>query len=124
MNQETRFSGHWIVAQQGKGKTNLLLHMLASDIQKDCSIIIMDSKGELTAPIRNLALYHDALIVLDPNQPFAINPLDVPKTDIIRAINNLEYIFGAILEATATPMQKALLRTILRAVIIAFPNPT
>jgi type IV secretory pathway VirB4 component len=123
MNPETRFSGHWICAQQGTGKTNLLLHMIASDLKKDAAIIIMDAKGDLTGPVRNLAL-GDRLVVLDPRQPFAINPLDVEKTDIRRAVNHLEYIFGALLEADVTPMQKALLRTILRAVIIAFPKPT
>jgi type IV secretory pathway VirB4 component len=122
MNPETRFSGHWICAQQGTGKTNLLLHMIASDLEKDAAIIIMDAKGDLTTPVRNLAL-GDRLVVLDHRQPFAINPLDVPKTDVRRAVNHLEYIFGALLEANVTPMQKALLRTILRAVIIAFPNP-
>ena len=97
--------------------------MLASDLQRDAAIILMDSKGELTAPIRNLAL-GDRLIVLDPEHPFAINPLDVPKTDVRRAVSMLEYIFSVLLEANVTPMQKALLRSILRAVVIAFPEPT
>src|SRR6266536_678594 len=123
MNPETRFSSQWICAAHGTGKTNLLLHMLASDLKKDADIIIMDAKGDLTAPIRELAL-GTRLIVLDPHNPFAINPLDVPKTDVKRAVNHLEYIFGALLEANVTPKQKALLRSILRAVVIGFPNPT
>src|SRR5262249_2454728 len=81
-------------------------------------------------PIRNLnvdALHlnlYNRLVVLDPRHPFAINPLDVPKTDGKRAVNHLEYIFGALLEANVTPMQKALLRSILRAIVIGFPEPT
>src|SRR5262249_58641365 len=122
-NPETRFSGQWIVAAQGTGKTNLLLHMLASDLKKDASIIIMDSKGDLSTPIRNLCL-GNRLVLLDARQPFAINPLDVPRADPKRAVNHLEYIFGALLEANVTPMQKSLLRSILRAVVIGFPQPT
>ena len=123
MNEETRFSGHWICARQGMGKTNLLLHMLSSDLQKDASIILMDSKGELTQPIRKLAL-GDRLVVLDPHFPFAINPLDVPRTNVKRAVNQLEYIFGVLLDATVTPKQRAFLRSILRAAIISLPDPT
>jgi type IV secretory pathway VirB4 component len=94
MNQETRFSGHWIVAQQGMGKTTLLLNMLASDLRKDASIIIMDAKGDLINATKHLDL-GERLIVLD-EEPFAINPLDVPKTDVRRAVNFLEYIFDSI----------------------------
>src|SRR5215831_18615000 len=123
MNQETRFSGHWMCAKQGKGKTHALLTMVASDLKKDCCIIVMDGKGELTAPVKSLAM-GSRLVVIDPNTPFAINPLDVPKTNIRETINHLEYIFGGLLEANVTPLQKGLLRTLIRAVIIAFPNPT
>jgi len=123
MNEETRFSGQWIVAAQGTGKTNLLLHMLASDLQKDASIIIMDSKGELTAPVRKLALV-DRLIVLDPHEPFAINPLDTGDDDVENAISHIEYVLGALLEAKITPMQKSFFDSLLHAVILAFPNPS
>lgn len=123
MNQETRFSGHWIVAAPGMGKTNLLLHMLASDLKKDATIIIMDAKGELTEPIRNLAL-GDRLIVLDPDHPFPLNPLDVKNGDIEHAISTIEYILGALLEAKITPKQKAFFDSLLHAVLLAFPDPT
>jgi hypothetical protein len=46
--------------------------MLSSDLKQNASIIIMDSKGELTRPIRKLSL-GERLIVLDPKQPFGIN---------------------------------------------------
>ena len=123
MNPETRYSAHWIVGQQGTGKTTLLLHMLASDLQKDAAIIILDAKGDLSSAIRHLSL-GDRLIILDPTQPFAINPLDVSGTNITHATDGLLYIFGALLDATVTPMQEAFLRPLLRAVITAHPNPT
>src|SRR5262245_59867110 len=114
MNQETRFSSMWLVAQQGAGKSNTLLHMVSQDIQRDCAVIILDSKGDLSRPVRNLAL-KERLIVLSPQSPFAINPLDVPKTDVKRAVNQLEYIFGALLGASVTPKQQSFLRSLLRA---------
>lgn len=123
MNPETRFSGHWIVALQGMGKTNCLLHMLSSDLQKDASVITMDAKGELTKALRSLNL-GDRLVLFDPREPFAINPLDVPRNDIKRAVNLLEYIFSGLLDAQATAKQTGFLRSILRAVILAVPNPT
>jgi type IV secretory pathway VirB4 component len=123
MNPETRFSGQWICAAQGTGKSNMLLHMLARDLKRDAAIIIIDPKGDVSGPIRNLDL-QDRLVILDPRQPFAINPLDVPKDDVRKAVNNLEYIFGVLLDASVTPMQKSLLRSILRAVVTAFPEPT
>ncbi len=125
LDLDTRCSGHWITAQQGMGKTTLLLSMIASDIQKDASVIVLDPKGDLSGPVRKCAL-GDRLVVLDPlaQTPFAINPLDVPKTDVRRAVDVLEYIFGVLLEAGVTPKQKALLRSILRAIVIGFPDPT
>jgi type IV secretory pathway VirB4 component len=121
MNQETRFSGHWIVGAQGTGKTTLLLHMLAADLKRDASIIILDAKGDLSHPVRNLAL-GDRLIVMD--EPFAINPLDVSPTDVRRAINFLEYMMGSLLDANVTPRQRSLVRSVLRAAIAGFPGAT
>jgi len=123
MNPETRFSAHWIVAQQGMGKTNLLLHMLATDFAQDACVITLDAKGDLTNAVRHLSL-GDRLLVLDPREPFAINPLDVSKTNITYAVDQLLYIFGALLDANVTPMQEAFLRPLLRALVIAHPKPT
>ncbi|QHP67431.1 hypothetical protein EI171_08315 [Bradyrhizobium sp. LCT2] len=121
---EARFSGHWIVAGQGLGKSNLLLHMISEDIPTDASVIVVDPKGDLTNSIRNLAL-GNLLVTLDPTfVPFAINPLDVPKTDTKRAVDQIEYIFGAILGTGITPKQQALLRSLLRACILCIPNAT
>src|ERR1043166_3212961 len=104
MNPETRFSGHWIVGAPDTGKTNLLLHMLASDLQKDAAIIIMDAKGELTKAVRSLSI--PGMRIVDPREPVAINPLDVTED----AIDQVLYIFGGLADAKATAKQEALLR--------------
>src|ERR1700680_3925349 len=124
LDQETRYSGHWIVAQQGMGKTTALINMIAADIQRDACVIVMDAKNDLTEAVRHLNLGL-RLIVLDPaDTPFALNPLAVPKTDTKRAVDQVEYIFGAMLGASVTPKQQALLRSLLRACIIGIPDPT
>ena len=50
---ETRFSGHWIIAPPGRGKTTLLHTLVADDLEKDAAIVLMDSKGDLIEPIKN-----------------------------------------------------------------------
>ena len=122
--EETRFSGTWICSPQGRGKTTLLHTLVMRDLEKDASVILMDSKGDLLGPISQLKHLKDRLIIIDPTNPIAINPLDVPKQNIRTAVAHLEYIFSALLEAKITPKQQALFRSVLRALLIAFPNPT
>jgi hypothetical protein len=123
---EQRFSGHWIIAPPGRGKTTLLHSMLAEDFKRDASIIVMDSKGDLIDPIRNLKEFEDRYIIIDPDpqNPIAINPLDIPKANITHAVDLLEYLFGSLLEFKMTALQTTLFRSVLRALVTVFPNPT
>ena len=59
--EETRFSGHWIIAPPGRGKTTLLHAMVADDLDKDAAIVLIDSKGDLIEPIKNLRSIKDRL---------------------------------------------------------------
>src|SRR5205085_3393291 len=77
--EEARFSGHWILSPPGRGKTTLLHAMVMDDILKEgACLILMDSKGDLIEPIRNLRSIEDRLVIIDPDpqHPVAINPLD------------------------------------------------
>jgi hypothetical protein len=123
MNPEVRFSGHWFCAQQGSGKTFALTQMIARDLQKDAAVIVLDSKGQLTGAVRKWAL-GDRLTVLDPSEPFAICPFDIPKTNISAAADQILYLFSALLGTTISPMQQSLLRPIIRALVIGHPSPT
>ena len=62
---EQRFSGHWIIASPGRGKTTLLHSMFLDDLKRDASIIVMNSKGDLINPIKELQAVKDRLILID-----------------------------------------------------------
>jgi len=121
-----RFAGHWVIAPPGRGKTTLLHAMVADDLRKDASIILMDSKGDFIEPFRDLKELEDRLILIDPDpqHPISINPLDIPRTDLSQAIDLLEYLFASLLEFKLTPTQTMLFRSVLRLLVTEIPNPT
>jgi hypothetical protein len=123
---ETRFSGHWVVAPPGRGKTTLLLSMFLDDLKRDASIIVMDSKGDLINPIKSLKAVQDRLVLIEPDAdfPLALNPLDIPSADIAHTIALIEYVFSSLLDAKFTPLQMTLFRNVLPAIIEGIPNPT
>ena len=59
---ETRFSGHWIVAPPGRGKTTLLHSMFLEDVKRQASIIVLDIKGDLINPIKELKAVQNRLV--------------------------------------------------------------
>jgi hypothetical protein len=124
---EARFAGHWVLSPPGRGKTTLLHALVMDDIQKpDACLILMDSKGDLIQPIRELAEIQDRLVLIDPDpeNPIAINPLDIGQTNLARSVDLLEYLFASLLEFKMTAMQTTLFRSVLRALVTTFPNPT
>ena len=123
---EQRFSGHWIVAPPGRGKTTLLHSLFLNDLNRPAAIIVMDSKGDLINPLRNLKAVADRLVVIEPDEdhPLALNPLDIPQANVAHTISLLEYVFTALLEAAPTALQSTLFRYLLPAIIQTIPNPT
>jgi hypothetical protein len=123
---ETRFSGHWVIAPPGRGKTTLLHTLIADDLEKDAAIVLMDSKGDLIEPIKDLDAIKDRLLLIEPNPDaaFALNPLDVSHTNVLQAVGLIEYIMAGLLDAKFTALQSTLFRNVIPAIIEAIPNPT
>jgi hypothetical protein len=123
---ETRFSGHWVIAPPGRGKTTLLHALIVDDLEKDAAIVLMDSKGDLIEPIKNLACIKDRLLLIEPHPDaaFALNPLDVSHTNVTQAVGLIEYIMAGLLDAKFTALQSTLFRNVVPAIIEAVPNPT
>jgi hypothetical protein len=123
---ETRFAGHWIIAPPGRGKTTLLHHMFLEDLPRDASIIVMDSKGDLINPIKELKAVQDRLVLIEPDAkyPLALNPLDVPRENIQHAVALIEYILSGLLEAKFTNPQASLFRHVLPAIMQVYEHPT
>jgi len=124
--EETRFSGHWIIAPPGRGKTTLLHSMFLEDLGRSASIVVMDSKGDLINPIKKMAGIADRLVLIEPDSlhPLALNPLDVASENIPHTIALIEYILSGLLEAKFTNLQSALFRHVLPSMLQAFDHPT
>jgi hypothetical protein len=70
---ESRFEHMQIVAGSGHGKTQLLQHLIAHDLERadSPSLIVIDSQGEMLRKIQRLAIFggnSDRLIIIDPEQ--------------------------------------------------------
>lgn len=123
---EQRYSGHWIVAPPGRGKSVLLSHMFLRDLQRNASIIVMDSKGDLSGPIKELRSIKDRLVLieLDASRPLALNPFDIPRAGPQHTGALLEYMISGLLGAKLTDLQLGLFRNIIPIIIRAIPRPT
>jgi hypothetical protein len=120
---ETRFAGMWVVAPQGQGKTTLLHALVKDDLERDASIVLMDSKGDLIEPFLSHPALSERRVVVGPDNPIGMNPLDIPHTDINKAVESMEYLFSSLLDFKLTGTQSMLLRAVLRALIQAVPDP-
>lgn len=124
--EETRFAGHWLIAPPGRGKTTALHSLVIQDLDRDAAIILMDSKGDLIEPIKDLQAIKDRLVLIEPSPEaaFALNPLDVTHTSVTQVVSLIEYIMAGLLDAKFTALQSTLFRNVVPAIIEAIPNPT
>ena len=70
---DRRFEHMHIVGGSGHGKTQLLQHLILSDLQRPDppSLIVIDSQGEMLQKIQQLAIFNehpDRLVIIDPEQ--------------------------------------------------------
>lgn len=90
---ETRFQHEWIVAPTGSGKTQLIQNQVLADLDRDCTVIVIDSqpmeKGKLLSNIARLKRFapgekdYGRLILLqpDPEHSPALNLFDMGQND-------------------------------------------
>ena len=127
---QLRFEGMWIVAPPGRGKTTLLSQFLERDLDEvaadQCSVILMDSKGDLIDHVKKLKRFTDdldgRLVLIEPSPALALNPLDLGAT-AGHKIALLEYVFSGLLDTEPTPLQSTLFRAVLLAMEV-IPNAT
>lgn len=85
---ETRFEHMQIVAGSGHGKTQLLQHLIAHDLEREDppALIVIDSQGEMLRKIQRLALFageQDRLVIIDPEQYSpALNMFDTANSRV------------------------------------------
>ncbi|KJC49087.1 hypothetical protein UP09_07585 [Bradyrhizobium sp. LTSP885] len=111
-----RFAGTWIVAPPGRGKTNLLHNLIKEHRATSCTIVLMDSKGDLI----NFYKGYDNVVPINAST-VQINPFQLGSST--RTLDFLEYIFSALLETKLTPKQTTLFRCCL-ALMLKIPNAT
>lgn len=66
VRESWRFEHHWIVSPPGTGKTTLLQAMLSRDFEwaanGECSVVIMDSQGDLINAIKRLYRFSEGAV--------------------------------------------------------------
>jgi len=117
----------------------MILHDLEKVREGDCSIVVIDSQGDLLRNISHLAeLPSERVVIIDPNDmdyPPALNLFDlgldrlsqydtVEREKLINgAISLYEYIFGELLGAELTNKQGVIFRFIARLMMVV-PDAT
>ena len=61
------FEGTWIIAPQGRGKSNLLRNLILDKLSDAC-VIIMDAKGDLINSFQRHAAIKERLYSRDPDK--------------------------------------------------------
>lgn len=117
--EHLRFEGTWIIAPPGRGKTTLLSALLIPDLIKvsegGASVVILDSKGDLSEHLRQYEGFdashklHDRLVLIEPSENLALNPLDLGAS-YAHTIDLVEYILTQFLDAGTTAKQGGVLR--------------
>ena len=100
--------------------------MFLNDLDRDASIIVIDSKGDLLDPLKDLAWIKDRLLLIEPSTETAValNPLDVSRSSIMQAVSLIEYVMASLLDAKFTALQSTLFRNVVPAIIEAINQPT
>lgn len=111
ISDDVRFEHTWILGPQGSGKTQLMQFLLSKDLERRCSIVVIDSQGDLVRNVATLKSIQDRVILVEPGG-VGINPFEM-KGD--HAVELLTYVFSALGEgAEFTAKQQTLYRYCIR----------
>jgi len=143
-----RFEHQWIVAGSGHGKTQCLQYQIARDLPRvargECSVIVIDSQGDLIRNIMGLKLFapgqplFDKLVLIDPTDveyPVALNLFDAGQQRLDRyspldrerlqnsIVELYDFVLGSLLSAELTQKQSVIFRFITR-LMLQIPGAT
>jgi len=147
---DVRFEHTHIVGGTGHGKTQLLQHLIKSDLNRaisgECGLCVIDSQGDLIRKLSRLQCFNpdiegslaDKLLLIDPmdiEHPASLNMFDmhldrVEKLPAVQremilngTIELYEYMFGALLGAELTQRQDVIFKYLAR-LLMAIPGAT
>ncbi len=142
--EQSRFEHCHILGGTGHGKTQLLQHLIFSDLKKaqqeKRSVVVIDSQGDLIRKISHLALFDpedeaslaDKLVLIDPSDvayPVSLNMFDVQrdraeeyspaeKEKLLNGTIELyENFFGSLLGAELTQRQGVIFKYLARLML-------
>lgn len=105
-----------ILGGTGSGKTSLIQYMIAHDLIADCTVIVIDSQGQMIRKLAHIDLPQQDVSYVSPKHNLGINLFDVGydrlrmERDSERLINAvielLEYVLGGLIAAELTPKQQ------------------
>lgn len=109
-----RFEHTYIVGKTGMGKSSLLEHMAAYDIEKDLAVIFIDPKGESCKKLYHLTKDKSRIHFISINSPTVINPLNKEGYKLNNLIQEFIQILDVLITLTASnPESTVLMREII-----------
>lgn len=109
-----RFEHTYIVGKTGMGKSSLLEHMAAYDIEKDLAVIFIDPKGESCRKLYHQTKDKSRIHFISINSPTVINPLNKEGYKLNNLIQEFIQILDVLITLTASnPESTVLMREII-----------
>ena len=109
-----RYEHTYIVGKTGMGKSSLLEHMAAYDIEKDLAVIFIDPKGESCKKLYHLTKDKSRIHFISINSPTVINPLNKEGYKLNNLIQEFIQILDVLITLTASnPESTVLMREII-----------
>jgi len=123
-----RTSHMHLVGGSGHGKTSCIQHMIAADLEDDCTVIVIDNQRQMIPKLAKLDLPLDEVTFISPRHNLGINLFDVRYQELKNseeAVNStvelLEYVLSALMGAELTPKQQLIFQYAIQ-LTIAIPG--